>query len=135
MSWETAKSNQKSQAVRKYPTPRTKKQVRAFLGLTGYYRKFIPSYADLATTLTDLTKKQAPNRTCWTPECEKAFVALKEVLCAQPILRSPDFDREFVLQTDASDRGVGAVLSQYNDYGDEHPIAYFSRKLLPRETR
>ena len=124
----------KVDAVRNYPTPAMKKQVRAFLGLTGYYRKFIPSYADLAASLTDLTKKKAPNRICWTPECETAFVALKEVLCAHPILRSPDFKREFMLQTDASDIGVGAVLSQYDDDGIDHPIAYFSRKLLPRET-
>ena len=125
----------KVEAVRNYPTPTTKKQVRAFLGLTGYYRKFIPSYADLAASLTDLTKKKAPNRIRWTPECEAAFVALKEVLCAHPILRSPDFKREFTLQTDASDTGVGALLSQYDDDGIDHPIAYFSRKLLPRETR
>ena len=98
----------KVEAVRNYPTPRTKKQVQAFLGLTGYYRKFIQAYADLAATLNDLTKKNAPNRIRW---CEKAFLLLKDTLCLYPILKSPDFNREFILQTDASDRGVGAVLS------------------------
>ena len=125
----------KVEAIRNYPTPRTKKQVRAFLGLTGYYRKFIPAYADLAATLTDLTGKNAPNQIRWTDLCEKAFLLLQDTLRSHPILKSPDFDREYILQTDASDRGVGAVLSQLDNEGNEHPIAYFSRKLLPRETR
>ena len=64
-----------------------------------------------------------------------AFTKLKELLCAAPILSSPDFGKPFVLQTDASDRGVGAVLSQMNDEGVEHPVAFFSRKLLPREEK
>ena len=66
---------------------------------------------------------------------EGAFQKLKQLLCSEPILRSPDFSRPFVLQTDASDRGVGAVLSQCDDEGQDHPIAFFSRKLLPREER
>ena len=125
----------KLEAVKDYPTPTSKKQVRTFLGLTGYYRKFIPAYADLAATLTDLTRKSTPNRAHWTEECNRASLSLKEALCSQPILRSPDFDRVFTLQTDASDRGVGAVLSQTDENGQEHPVAYFSRNLLPRETR
>ena len=104
----------KLEAVKNYPTPTTKKRVRVFLGLTGYYRKFIPAYANLAVTLTDLTRKSAPTRVRWTSECEKAFQSLKEALCSRPILRSPDLDKEFILQTDASDRGVGAVLSQFD---------------------
>ena len=132
---EVQPEESKVEAVRNYPTPKTKKQVRAFLGLTGYYRKFIPTYADLAVSLTDLIKKNAPHRVCWTRECEDAFLALKDALCSQPILRSPDFDKKFILQTDASDRGVGAVLSQFDDDEREHPVAYCSRKLLPRVTR
>ena len=108
--------------------------MRAFLGLTGYYHKFIPSYADLAVTLTDLTRKSAQNRVRWTSECEEAFQSLKKALCSKPILRSPALDKQFILQTDASDRGVGAVLSQEDIEGQEHPVAYFSRKLLPMET-
>ena len=125
----------KLEAVKNYPTPTTKKRVRAFLGLTGYYRKFIPAYANLAVTLTDLTRKSAPTRVRWTSEREKAFQSLKEALCSRPILRSPNLDKEFILQTDASNQGVGAVLSQFEIDGQEHPVAYFSRKLLPRETR
>jgi hypothetical protein len=82
-------------------------------------------------TLTDLTRKSAPNRVHWTEECNRAFLSLKEALSSQPIPRSPDIDREFILQTDTSDRGVGAVLSQTDKNGQEHPVAYFSRKLLP----
>ena len=123
----------KIEAVATFPTPTTKKQVRAFLGLTGYYRKFIPDFADLTAILSDLTKKDSPNRIKWNDACNMAFEILKSKLCSQPILKSPDFEREFILQTDASDRGVGAVLSQQDDDGIEHPIAYFSHKLLPRE--
>ena len=123
----------KLEAVASFPVPKTKKEVRTFLGLSGYYRKFIPGYAGIAIPLTDLTRKSAPTTVCWTEECEKAFSQLKALLCSEPVLRSPDFSRDFVLQTDASERGVGAVLAQIDDQGEEHPVAYFSRKLLPRE--
>ena len=116
-----------------FPVPGTKKQVRTFLGLTGYYRRFIPSYATIAAPLTDLTKKDCPNRVKWTPGCEEAFCKLKRVLCAAPVLCN--FDQTFLLQTDASDRGVGAVLGQVDSEGDEHPIGFFSRKLLARGQR
>ena len=122
-------------AILEFKTPVTKKEVRSFLGLSGYYRRFIPDYSTIAAPITDLTRKHKPNKVTWTNECDYAFRRLKELLCSHPILKSPNFDKEFVLQTDASERGVGAVLSQLDDNGDDHPIAYFSRKLLPRETR
>ena len=125
----------KIQAVQDFPTPTTKKQVRAFLGLTGYYRKFIADYASLADPLADLTRKDAPNRIKWKPDCETAFRTLKAKLCSEPLLKSPHFDRVFILQTDASDRGIGAVLSQCDDDGVEHPVAFYSWKLLDREER
>ena len=123
----------KIEAIQKWSTPETKKQVRAFLGLTGYYRKFIPSYSATAAPLTDLTRKFGPNKVNWTPQCEEAFQSLKSSLCSNPVLYSPNFERDFILQADASERSVGAVLSQCQDDGTEHPVAYFSRKLLPRE--
>ena len=125
----------KLQGVESFPTPSTKIQVQCFLGLTGYYRKFIPNYASLATPLTNLIRKCAPNKVVWTQACEEAFQRLKALLCANPVLRSPDLGKEFVLQTDASDFGVGAVLSQIDDTGSDHPVAYYSKKLLPREQR
>ena len=67
--------------------------------------------------------------------CECSFQQLKTILCTSPVLQAPDFDKPFVLQTDASNCGVGAVLSQYDDSGVEHPVAYYSRKFLPHEER
>ena len=127
----------KLQAIQDFPIPKTKKHIRAFLGLTGYYHRFISSYAIIAAPLTDLTRKNAPNNitTIWTSACDKAFTQLKQALCSAPVLHSPIFQQPFILQTDASNRGVGAVLSQCDDDGVEHPVAYFSRKLLPREQR
>ena len=121
----------KLQGVEAFSTPKYKKEVRCFLGLRGYYRKFIPDYASIAAPLTDLTKKNAPNQVVWNERCEASFKRLKDLLCSASVLQSPDFERNFVLQTDASDVGVGAVLSQVDDTGADHPVAYFSRKLLP----
>ena len=82
----------------------------------------------MASPLTDLTKKTANTSNLkWTAECTKAFQQLKDALCANPVLKSPCFDRTFILQTDTSNRGIGAVLSQCDEAGDEHPVAYFSR--------
>eukprot|EP00731_Ephydatia_muelleri_P001970 Em0001g1970a len=125
----------KVQAVLNFPTPTDKTGVRAFLGLTGYYRRFIPDFASLAAPLTDLTRKCAPMRVSWSNECEQAFKSLKGCLCSDPVLRSPNFEKQFILQTDASNRGIGAVLNQCDEEGQEHPVAYYSRKLLPREER
>ena len=120
-------------AGRSFPTPTSKKQVRTFLGLAGYYRKLIPGFSSTAAPLTDLTRKTGSNKIVWTSDCDRAFQSLKENLCASPILHNPDFTREFILQMDASDCGIGAVLSQLDDTGTDCPVAYYSRKLLPRE--
>ena len=125
----------KIQAISDFTPPTTKKGVRSFLGITGYYRKFIPHYATIATPLTDLTRKSQPNKVVWTPDCAESFQKLKNALCSVPILQSPNFDEKFILQTDASDRGIGAVLSQLDEDGMDHPVSYFSRKLLPREEK
>jgi len=112
--------------------PQTKKEVRSFLGLAGYYRKFIPNFAEVAVPLTDLTKGGQPRKVQWGPSQEKSFQTLKEMLTQAPILRLPDFSRQFIVQTDASDTGVGAALLQDFDDG-RFPVAYASKKLLPRE--
>uniref|UniRef100_A0A1X7TVH1 Reverse transcriptase domain-containing protein n=1 Tax=Amphimedon queenslandica TaxID=400682 RepID=A0A1X7TVH1_AMPQE len=121
-------------AVRDYPKPRSKTDKRSFLGLVGYYRKFIPHFASVAAPLSDLTKKNLKVFN-WTGECDQAFTKLKKLLCEAPVLRSPNLNKEMILQTDASNRGVGAVLSQIDNDGVEHPLVYVSRKLLPREER
>ena len=125
----------KVEAVQSFARLETKTQVRGFLGLTGYYRKFIPDYATVAAPLTDLTRKSAPNIVQWSEACNNAFKELKDRLCGSSILSSPDFLKPFILQTDASDRGAGVVLSQIGEDGEEHPVGYYSRKFQPREER
>ncbi len=120
----------KVEAVQSSPKPSTKSQVRAVLGLAGYYRCFIPNFSSLAAPLTDLTRKGQPEKVCWTPEAEEALRRVKMALSSEPVLRAPDFSCPFLLQTDASDTGLGAVLSQVQE-GEEHPILYISRKLTP----
>uniref|UniRef100_K7EZN6 ribonuclease H n=1 Tax=Pelodiscus sinensis TaxID=13735 RepID=K7EZN6_PELSI len=122
----------KVEALRDYKAPTTKRQVCQFLALAGYYRRFIPNFATIAAPLTDLTQNTRPQRVQWTLQCEKAFRALKHQLTQTPVLHQPDFTKPFIVQTDGSDRGLGAVLSQEQE-GEEHPILYLSRKLLPRE--
>uniref|UniRef100_A0A1X7U211 RNA-directed DNA polymerase n=1 Tax=Amphimedon queenslandica TaxID=400682 RepID=A0A1X7U211_AMPQE len=124
----------KVKAVKQYPVPKTKTEVRSFLGLVGYYRKFIPQFSSIAAPLSDLTKKNVKTFV-WTEECQASFQLLKKMLCGSPVLRTPDIRKEMILQTDASNRGLGAVLSQIGEDGEEHPIVYISRKLLPREEK
>ena len=125
----------KLKAVEIYPVPTTKKDVPSFLGLTGDYRRCIPNYATIAKPLTDLTWKSVPERIPWSMICQEAFQILKQTLLTNPIVRNPDFSKEFILQTDASEVGIGAVLSQLDDNDQDHPIGYFSRKLLPRDQK
>ncbi len=89
----------KVEAVRAAPRPGTKTQVRAFLGLAGYYRGFIPNFSCLAAPLTDLTRKGQPERVVWSPETEEAFHQIKRALTEEPVLRAPDFGCPFLLQT------------------------------------
>jgi hypothetical protein len=114
----------KVQAVISWPTPQTVKQLRGFLGLTGYYQKFVQHYGLLARPLTDLLRKGCQFQ--WTPAAEQAFQLLKERLVQAPVLSVPNFEQPFVLETDASDFGIGAVLMQFG-----HPIAYLNKHLCP----
>ncbi len=116
------------------PVPKTKKQLRSFLGLVGYYRQYIPNFAAVAVPLTEKTKKGEPNVLEWGAAQDQAFKKLKQSLVKEPILRMPDFSRRFIVQTDASESGVGAALIQEFDDG-RFPIVYASKKLLPRESR
>ena len=125
----------KVKAVKEFKQPKTKKDVRAFLGLCGYYRRFITTFSTRATPLSNLTRKEMPKRVIWTEQLETSFQKLKDMLTNYPVLSTPIWGKEFILQTDASNSGIGYVLSQQDDMGDEHPIAYGSRKLLPRETK
>ena len=122
----------KVKTILEAPIPQTKKQVRSFLGLSGFYRRFVPSYAELALPLTDLTRK-GPNKVVWDEPQDKAFQRIKAVLCAEPVLMLPDLSKQFILRTDASDCGLGAMLLQEDQEGNKRPVAYASKKLLDRE--
>ena len=124
----------KVQAVKDFPMPRTKRGVRQFLGLTGYYRRFIPKFAEHSYHLTEATRKTAPERVICTDAYCSEFIYLKSVLCSVPTLTLPVPADSFILQTDASGVGLGAVLSVLREEV-EYPVAFFSKKLLPRERK
>ena len=105
------------------PAPKNPKEVKQFLGLVGYYRKFVPRFADISRVLTHLTKKDMEFK--WTPECEKCFQILKEFLKQAPILRYPAPQASYTLYTDASKYAYAGILTQHND-GVDHPITYVS---------
>ena len=119
-------------AIRDWPRPTSKKQVKSFLGLVGYYQRFIPGFATLASPLNDLTRKALPDRVTWSEAVGRAFGHLRRALCSEPVLITPDFSLSLLVHTDASEVGLGAVLSQVQG-GEEHPVMYVSRKLLPNE--
>lgn len=109
-------------------TPRTIKDIRRLIGLAGWYRRFIPDFSTITAPITNLLKKEGKNKFDWTVEAQAAFVLLKSRLVASPILANPDFTQKFTIQTDASDVGLGAVLTQ-GDGDTERVIAFMSQKL------
>ena len=120
-------------AVVDYPVPESITQVRQFLGLTSYYRRFVSHFAKLASPLHQLTKKDVTVVFEWTEECQHGFETLKSKLTEAPILAYPDFELSFVLETDACVAGLGAVLSQHFSDGYLHPVAFASRALSAPE--
>ncbi|GFW37957.1 retrovirus-related Pol polyprotein from transposon 17.6 [Trichonephila clavipes] len=125
-----------SKCCSRVPTPRTKTQIRAFLGIAGYYQKYINLFSVIAAPLTDALKGRAKKGEIkWTTECENAFRELKGKLIDKPVLYAPNFEREFIVQTDASNAGMGAVLTQLTEQGEEHPILYLSKKFSEVEKR
>jgi hypothetical protein len=120
------------EAIKRLEIPTTKREVRQILGLLGYYMKLVPDYAKIAGPLNELLKKDKSDQVTWTPTLQDAFEKLKTALISKPVLCVPNFE-DFIMQTDASNYAVAAILSQLNDQGQECVVAYASRKLLPRE--
>jgi len=129
----------KLNAVREYPVPTKLKAVRTFLGLSSYYRRFIKNYATIAEPLLALTRHSDSKSFQWTPACQQSFETLRQHLVEAPIIAYPRFDQPFILQLDASDVGLSAILAQklIDDDGiaREHVIAYASRTLSPSERK
>ena len=113
--------------IREYPRPNNIRGIRRFLGMAGYYRRFCRNFSSATALLTDLLKKGTKFR--WSPECQEAFDAIKQMLSDKPVLPAPDFEQPFSLHTDAADHGIGAVLSQRDQDGHLKPVGYFSKKL------
>jgi hypothetical protein len=112
----------KIEATHNWTCPKNLKSMHVFLGLMGYYYKFVQNNGKIAAPLTTLLKKNAFS---WTPTIDQSFQALKEAMCTTPILALPDFTKTFVLEFDASGRGIGVVLMQYG-----FPLDFTSKKLL-----
>ena len=117
-------------AILDWPQPQSTHDIRSFLGLASYYQKFVRGFSQLGKPLTDLTR----DKIAWQCEEkeEQGFLALKAVMATAPVLRLPDFERQFVLTTDASNVAIGAILEQEFGFGPQ-PIAFSSRKLNATE--
>jgi hypothetical protein len=111
---------EKITAIREWPTPKTLTELRGFLGLCTYYRKFVKGFSQLCSPLTDLTKKGSFK---WNDEAQVTMEKMKEVMSTYPVLALLDFSIPFTLECDASGEGIGAVLMQ-----NRHPLSYESRK-------
>ena len=120
-------------AVVEFPPPQNVAGLRQFLGLSSYYRRFIPQFARVAKPLHELTRKGVQFE--WSDKCQTAFSTLKEKLTQAPVLAYPCFGKPFVLETDASGEGIGAVLSQEQEDQRLHPVAYASRALSQTESK
>lgn len=126
--------SEKVRAIVEYPIPTNQKELRRWLGLVSWYRRFLHNYSTICAPLNRLTKKLAKGSTFQiTPEAEEAIKIIKESLVSSPILSVPKFDRQFIITTDASDVGLGCALSQLDDQGHERAIAYASRTLSSSE--
>ena len=123
----------KIEKILSWPKPTSTKDVQQFLGLAGYYRRFIKDFASIAKPLHWLT--ESGGKFEWTTGCQQAFDRLCQLLSQTPVLAHPNFNKAFILDTDACDTGIGAVLSQIGDDGKEQVIAYGSRLLTKPERK
>lgn len=123
----------KVESIKEWPIPNSVTAVQSFLGFCNFYRRFIPHFSTVAQPLTELTKKSKVFT--WSPSCQAAFEKLKEAASSEAVvLPHPDFDKPFILETDASDFGIGAVLLQEDVGGKPRPLSFYSRKFNSAET-
>ena len=115
--------------MRDYPVKTSVRAIREFLDIAGYYQQFIPNFTTVPQPLYHLIKKDIPYM--WSSACQEAFTRLKKLLISPPVLAYPNFDRWFVLHTDASSHGLGAVLEQKQNDGLFHPIALMIAQCSP----
>lgn len=118
---------EKVSAIKEFPAPTTRRELRRFLGMAGYYRSFCRNFSSIVKPLTDLL---SPAREfVWSDESQYAFEIIKHLLCSSPVLSAPNFSAPFKLEVDASAVGAGAVLLQEDEEGIDHPICFFSKKF------
>lgn len=121
------------QPILDYPRPKTVREVRRLMGMAGWYRRFISNFSSITAPISELIRK-SKEKMIWSDEAEEAFQQLKTALISTPILATPDFSKPFQIESDASDLGIGAVLTQNHD-GDEKVIAYMSKKLTSTQRK
>ena len=130
---EIRMTKKKMRSIFDFVEPHNVTTLQSFLGVTGYYRKFIKDYSKIVAPLYDLTKKGVPFT--WNEKCHEIFMQIRQTFNTDVVLRLPDYERQFLIDTDASDVGVGAVLSQIDDFGCERPLQFASRKLSKQEVK
>lgn len=118
---------EKVDSIVNWPTPKTVRQVRGFLGLASWYRRFIENFSSITFAISETISSKTKFK--WTPEAQDSFEAIKKLLSTAPVLSNPDFTKKFYLHCDASDYGIGAVLVQLDEENNERPIAFMSKKL------
>ena len=121
----------KLQGILKWPTPKTVKEVRSFLGFGNFYRRFIKDFSHLAHPLNDLLKKD--KKFIWSNKCQESFNLLKKRFTEEPVLMMPDHTRPFQIQVDSSLFTTGGILTQRDTNGDCHPCAYLSKSLTKEQ--
>lgn len=123
----------KVEAIASFPAPTTRRQLRRFLGMIGYYRTFCKNFSTVVAPLTNLLSPKIAFQ--WSPKCQTVLDAAKLLLCRAPVLAAPNFEKPFKLEVDASAVGAGAVLLQEDDDGVDHPVSFFSKKFNPCQSR
>jgi hypothetical protein len=121
-------------AINRIGPQRTKQGVRGILGLVNYHSQFIPNLAEITCCLTNLLKRGEPEKNIkWQQKHSDALETIKRIMTSKPVLIAPRHDKDFIIMTDAMNTAVSGILAQADDQGCERNVAYYSRKLLPRE--